>query len=459
MSQSLYTAMSGISAATTDLEVISNNVANVNTTAFKSSSVNFSDVYSRTISYGSIASGSTGGTNPVQVGVGTKVSSIAKNFTNGSSTSTGLSTDLMIQGSGFFAVKGSEGSTYYTRAGDFTWDDSGNLVTSDGYKVLGASSLVSPSGSGKTVYVPTSIVSIVQGNANIGSKSASDLNGVSKQITSGDFTITAKTAATGSEHAYTINLSSTDLAGSVDNMLKSINDQLHAQTPTGSDITATCANGTISFGITTSAVSSLTFGETGDTSNFLTQTNLGKASLTNNQYTSKVLDYTCTITDVASSQEPTSVSSIAINANGSIQATYASGDVLSVKLGADKSTYEFQYTTSEGVSISGNSLNVSSTVADPANFVIQMATITNTDGLISEGSNLFKAGPNCGNITYTVGGEMGAGAIKSGYLEASNVDLSDELSKMILAQRAIEANSRVFTTSSDVMSTIVNMGR
>lgn len=454
MSQSLYTSMSGITAATTSLQVISNNVANINTTAFKSSAVNFSDVYSRTISYGSIASGSTGGTNPIQVGVGTKVSSITKNFTNGSSTSTGKSTDLMLQGAGFFTVKGSDKSTYYTRAGDFTWDDTGNLVTSGGLKVLGASSILSSATSGETVYVPTSIISVVKGNASIGSKSVHDLNGVGKQITSGDFTINAKDAVTASEHAYTINLSSADLSGSVQNMLDSINTQL-----SGKGVTATCADGTISFGITTSQVSSLTFGATSDTSNFVAQTNLSKATLANSKYTSKILDYTCTITDAASSAEPTGISSVAINGNGGIQATYANGDVMSVKLGTDGSTYEFQYTTSQGVAISGDSLNVSSSVAVPANFVIQLATVTNTDGLISEGSNLFKAGPNCGNINYTVGGEMGAGALKSGYLEASNVDLSDELSKMILAQRAIEANSRVFTTSSDVMSTIVNMGR
>lgn len=454
MSQSLYTSMSGITAATTSLEVISNNVANINTTAFKSSSVNFSDVYSKTISYGSIASGSNGGTNPVQVGVGTNVSSITKNFNNGSATSTGLSTDLMLQGSGFFTVKGSDQTTYYTRAGDFTWDDTGNLVTSSGYKVLGASSILSASTSGDTVYVPTSIVSIVKGNSNISSKSAHDLNGVNKPLTSGDFTINAKDAVTASEHAYTINLTNANLSGSVQDMVDAINTQL-----AGKGITASCSDGTISFAITTSQVSSATFGDTSDTSNFVAQTNLSKATLANSKYTSKVLDYTCTITDAASSAEPIGISSIAINGNGAIQATYANGDVLSVKLGSDGSTYEFQYTTSEGVSISGDSLSVNSSVAVPANFVIQLATITNTDGLISEGSNLFKAGPNCGNINYTVGSEMGAGAIKSGYLEASNVDLSDELSKMILAQRAIEANSRVFTTSSDVMSTIVQMGR
>ena len=88
-----------------------------------------------------------------------------------------------------------------------------------------------------------------------------------------------------------------------------------------------------------------------------------------------------------------------------------------------------------------------------------MATITNTEGLLSVGSNLYSAGPNTGDIIYTIAGEMGCGELASGGLEASNVDLSEELSSMILAQRAIQANSRVFTTTSDIMQTITQMGR
>ena len=90
---------------------------------------------------------------------------------------------------------------------------------------------------------------------------------------------------------------------------------------------------------------------------------------------------------------------------------------------------------------------------------MQMATITNTEGLVSVGSNLYESGPNTGDIVFTVAGEMGTGKVASGGLEASNVDLSKELSNMILAQRAIQANSRVFTTTSNIMDVITQMGR
>lgn len=566
MSQSLYTAMSGISSATTDLEVISNNVANINTTAFKSSSVNFSDVYSETISYGSVAAGTTGGKNPVQVGVGTQVSSISKNFNTGSATATGKSTDFMIQGAGFFTVESADLKTYYTRAGDFSWDNMGNLVTSDGYKVLGAGSILSTSSSSSTVRVPTSIISVVAGNANIGAQDVSALNNTNGSITEGTFTIKVSDGAN-IESVPIVLDATTDLSGTVQNLCTNLTAKVNttfAGPPayTVSGVTVTAANGTVSFdvsaatltvtpqptttvvsnspaadasnctvsgsgstavatlvvkdssaGTTTTttytgtvvqnaaastagppshtitvagtvvtivnddgsgsvngkttttitppakSVSTLSFGAIGDTSNFVNKTDLANSALTGGKYTSAILDYTAAITDVTAAAAATSVNSTTINADGSIQATYANGDTLSVKLGADKATYEFVYTTSKGVAISGSSLSVSDTVAVPANFVMQVATITNTDGLISQGSNLFSAGPNSGNIVYTVGNQMGAGAIKSGYLEASNVDLSEELSKMILAQRAVQANSRVFTTVSDTMNTIVQMGR
>ena len=72
---------------------------------------------------------------------------------------------------------------------------------------------------------------------------------------------------------------------------------------------------------------------------------------------------------------------------------------------------------------------------------------------------MFSAGPNCGDIIYSVGNKMGLGNVSSGGLEASNVDLSAQFSAMILAQRAVQANSRVFSTTSNIMDTIVNMGR
>lgn len=470
MSQSLYSAMGGIAAATTQMSVISNNVANINTTAFKSSSVHFSDVYSATLSSGSVATSTSGGTNPIQVGVGTKVSAIRTNYNTGSWMSTGQSTDLMIQGQGFFTVEATDGSTYYTRAGDFSIDSDGNLVTSEGYKVLGTNTVLASTSSGVTVKVPQSIVADVKGNINLANQNVQNLNNTATKsaITQGTFTINITDAVTGIKTAKVITIDSNHATGTVGNLVSGNVGSIQSQLGPASGITVSvdATTGKIKFDADPTVVSLVTFGATGDTSNFVSTTDLASAKIDPTNITSPttscstcVLDYTVNISNLTSVAEATAVNTTSISADGSIQVSYKNGATLSVTLDATKSNYEFVYTTSQGVAMKGDNCVVAPDVATPANFVIQMATITNTNGLLSVGSNLFESGPNTGDIAYTVGGEMGTGKLESGGLEASNVDLSSELSSMILAQRAIQANSRVFTTTSDVMKTVVQMGQ
>ena len=90
---------------------------------------------------------------------------------------------------------------------------------------------------------------------------------------------------------------------------------------------------------------------------------------------------------------------------------------------------------------------------------MQLATVTNEAGLVSRADNLWSIGPDTGDVTYTVAGQMGTGTLQTGGLEGSNVDLARELSNMIIAQRAINANSRVFGTASSVMETLSQLGR
>ena len=91
--------------------------------------------------------------------------------------------------------------------------------------------------------------------------------------------------------------------------------------------------------------------------------------------------------------------------------------------------------------------------------VMQIATVTNEAGLVSQADNLWTIGPDTGKTYYTMAGQMGTGDIVTGGLESSNVDLARELSNMIIAQRAINANSRVFGTASSVMETLSQLGR
>ena len=127
MQSSLYTGVSGLNANMSELSVIGNNIANVNTVGFKSSRVNFEDILSQTL---------TGSNN--QIGVGVTVSSIQKMFTQGDFETTGNTLDMAISGNGFFVVEDPVlGTLYYTRAGQFETDKDGYIVNQDGLRLQG----------------------------------------------------------------------------------------------------------------------------------------------------------------------------------------------------------------------------------------------------------------------------------------------------------------------------------
>lgn len=161
MLRSMYTAISGLKNHQTLLDVTANNIANVNTYGFKAERVAFKDILSQTIQSASSPTANIGGMNNMQVGLGITVDSIQQLHTQGALQNTGVATDLAIQGDGFFRVT-ADGSTLaadpnlaatgdgnsmadatpdpqisYTRAGNFTFDSNGDLVTSDGYYVVG----------------------------------------------------------------------------------------------------------------------------------------------------------------------------------------------------------------------------------------------------------------------------------------------------------------------------------
>ncbi|PLV59524.1 flagellar hook protein FlgE [Thermotoga sp. KOL6] len=144
MMRSLYSGITGLKNFQVAMDVVGNNISNVNTVGFKASRVNFETMLAQTIKAGRAPQANVGGTNPMQIGLGSQVASIDKIMTQGSFQNTGVKTDLAIQGDGFFIV--SDGSAYYyTRAGAFTLDSNGNLIqTSTGYKVQGWTAVQDP---------------------------------------------------------------------------------------------------------------------------------------------------------------------------------------------------------------------------------------------------------------------------------------------------------------------------
>ena len=132
----MFTGLSGLAANARNLDVIGNNIANVNTIAFKSNRMIFAPTFSRNFSLGTAPSDNTGGTNPGQIGLGVSIAGTQRNFTNGSISATGVPTDVAIEGDGFLIVE-KAGERFYTRAGALQRNQANDLVTISGAKVMG----------------------------------------------------------------------------------------------------------------------------------------------------------------------------------------------------------------------------------------------------------------------------------------------------------------------------------
>ncbi len=164
MIRSLFTGVSGLKNFQTKMDVISNNISNVNTTAFKRGRVEFQDIFCQTIRYGQQAFGSYGSLNPEQVGLGVRLAAIDTMMDQGNIESTGKDTDIAIEGEGFFLVHNYDGNTYYTRDGNLNISDTYDLVmTNTGCKVQGWSAIQNP----KTGNLEMRETGVVPGDINI----------------------------------------------------------------------------------------------------------------------------------------------------------------------------------------------------------------------------------------------------------------------------------------------------
>ena len=465
MTQALFTSMTGLNAGTQQLTVVSDNVANMNTTAYKTSRVDFQDIWYQTNSTGTSSTRNSGGTNPYQIGVGVQCAAITKDFGAASTNTTGRAEDMAITGDGWFTVLDSDGKVLLTRDGSFTLDENGYLCTANGSKVLGMDQNVSLNRSTTPIKIPTSIKVTENGTpaAMFGQMFSSDLNGLGSTfngITGGKFKIIANEG--GADTTIEVDLGDTSN--------KTVNDIVAAiNAAANGKYTATVVDGAISFE-PQGAVTSLKF-ETIDEkdggSNFVAATNLASMPLVDGAYTTKLMNVSATIgqVDDITSESTKNYESFSVGKDGLMTVTYEDGSQLSIKSNDDGSTY-FSYTDANGIIInddiqnSGNaSLYVDPNVLEKANMQMQMAKVTNNGGLVAAGNNQYEIGVNCGDVLYTAANVNGVGGVVTGALESSNVDLAQQFSNMILAQRLVQANSQVFSSANSMLETLVYLGQ
>lgn len=493
MSQALFTSMTGLNSAQQSISVVSNNVANINTTAYKSADARFATLFSNTLTAGNAPSATAGGTNPKQIGLGVKLEGIVRNFETGSYLSTGRSGDSMISGRGYYTVMDPSGSVYYTRDGSFTTDADGYMVTLTGNKVLGASSLKSEVASQTPIRIPRTFSRSINGDANLADRALGDLNAASFTTGDLDLDIVASDNSSAKIKIKIIPYEEGATAGNDEVMLNEkgatsafiaeletkIKKQIEGTAVDGKvDVSIACAApaitdadyaekiGTIKWTVTDTAhgagVGKVAIADS-STSNVADC--LGKYEFTQGDNYSKQLSLTVDVNPTTSPSNMTSVQSYTIGADGTIEAVYDNGDKLTVFLD-DSKEFQFKYVTATAVNIIGtdgenlpSAVNVNPLLCSEESLVMQIASITNEEGLVAQADNLWSAGPDSGKIVFTVAGQMGTGKIATNGVEASNVDLARELSNMIIAQRAINANSRVFSTASSVLETLSQLGR
>jgi flagellar hook protein FlgE len=408
MSRALFTAVSGLRNHQVWLDVIGNNIANANTTGFKTSSVVFSDILGQTVSAGIAPQGNVGGVNPIQIGLGMKVASITPNFVQGSIQMTNRNTDLAIQGDGFF-ILGNGADHLYTRAGAFSLDALGNLVDSGtGFHVLGANGNIQVSLGQVAAATPTT-QALLRGNL--------------------DFSV-----ADGNTYVSTFDIR--DSVGGPHTLTVTFTKNF-AAAPGQWDWAVTDADAAIT-GLTT-ATGSLVFDATGAISSGASQA----IGLTYGAGTGIVTPQAITL-DFGTAGNPSPVTGLASPSTLTLgsQDGMPAGTLQSFAIGQDGAITGFY---SNGVSQHIDT--------------VQMATFANSEGLLKVGNNQWRESSTSGTPSVGNPGTSSRGTLVAGSLEMSNVDLAQEFTSMIIAERGFQANARTISTANAMLEELVNLKR
>lgn len=398
MLRSLFSGVSGLRAHQTMLDVVGNNIANVNTTGYKSSSVEFEDTLSQALKAAGAPQGAQGGTNPAQVGLGVQVAAVNTAFTQGPAETTGVSTDLMIQGDGFFVVNDG-GQQVYTRDGAFSFDTNGNLTTATGGIVQGwtaANGTVNTSGATSGIKLPLGAsmpptatdAAVLAGNLPADGSGASPTNDLKVYDQKGqvvdvsltyNYDTTAKT--------WSLNYSDPSTSPPTTGKISDLAFKADGTLSTASPVTATLNGQTVKLDI--SGITSFGGANTAEV-----ESSTGNAM--------------------------GSLASYSISPDGTIEGVFTNG--MKQPLGQ-----------------------------------IAVATFNNPGGLNKDGSSEYSESVNSGQAQIGSAGTGSRGSLAAGELEGSNVDLSQEFSNLIIAERGFEANSKVITTSDQVLQDLVNL--
>ncbi len=405
---SFQQGLSGLNAASKTLEVIGNNVSNANTVGFKQSRAEFADVFANSLN----------GSGTSQIGIGTKISTVAQQFTQGNITATNNSLDIAINGGGFFRMS-NNGEITYTRNGQFQLDKSGYIVNSEGNRLTGytanAAGVLS-TGAPADISINTSdlqpsTTTAVEGTFNLDSRNSA--------LTAAGFDPTDPSTYHNSS-AVTI----------YDSLGNSHNIQSYfVKTSAGTWDVFTTADGVSTTTLPT-PTATLTFGGTGTSPTSVPALpTVGFAPTTGANAVSFTLDYS------KSTQFGSNFSINALSQDG-----YSSGRLAGCNTSSD-GTIIGRYTNGQSRALGQ----------------VVLASFVNPNGLKSLGGNAWADSADSGTPLVGAPNSGGLGVLQSSAIEDSNVDLTAELVNMITAQRVYQANAQTIKTQDQVLQTLVNL--
>ena len=411
---SLFAGISGLNANSTAMTVIGDNIANVNTTAFKANRSSFANVLSQSLG------GSIGG----DIGRGVEFWGTSPLWTQGSLENTGSPTDLAISGKGFFIVQDDSGTNYFTRAGQFHLDEVGDMINPDGYLVQGYE---------------------IDANGNLGNLISISIPGER---------ISPPSATT--ELSFDINLDSRTPTNGTYSTSQSVFDTLGNAIPLTLNYTKTANPGewTVSGAIPATAGSGVAFNTAAGPTGTITMTFDPNGNLS-----SPGGDQTLQLTLTNGATNPLDITWDLFDAGGTNL-----GDITGYA-SPSATTFQFQDGYTSGV-LRGISVDEDGVVTAAYSngqltptFQIALADFPSYDGLAKLGKNLYSESLASGQPMPGVAGNGRLGSITPSAIEMSNIDLAQEFVKMITTQRAFQANSRVITTSDEILSELINIKR
>ncbi len=432
MLTALYSAISGLNANGLSLSVIGDNVANMNTVGFKASRISFGDVLSQTI---------TGVAGDSQVGRGVLVTDVSPLFTQGSFETTASGLDMAIDGDGFFIVSDGLGR-YYTRAGQFTLNDEGKIVNPDGLALQG---YVADASGNITGTIGEFSVSSQASPANATQKVTLTINlDARASIVTAGFTLDGNGDGTNDDPAnfsYSTQLTIYDSQGAAHDITA-----YYVKTADNAwDVHYIYEDPANPGQYLDAGTQNLTFGTDGELVNDNSATaisfNFGTA-VTSPQNVTFNYGTGTGETPAGTGLDGTTQFASEFAVMDLIQDGYASGSLKNLNIEQDG--------TITGIFTNGQTRVIGR---------VALAKFVAPTELTKLGGNLYAQSYNSGQPIVSAAGSGGLGRVLSNTLELSNVDLAEEFIRMISSQRGFQANSRIITTTDDLLQELVNLKR